>query len=116
MRNSRRSGGQKLKTRLSFLVLLAFCPTFLSAQDASLTLFRDGTVLVRRAIPQAPGGGGRGAPAPVGTADFRPILKAEMRALDADLATAIGKTSDRMTKAHLEDARDQIKRMLEGEK
>ena len=64
------------------------------------------------AAPQQ-GGGGRGAQAPVGTADFRPILKSEMRALDADLASAIGRTSDRMTKAHLEDARDQIKKMLE---
>ncbi len=64
--------------------------------------------------PQAPGG--RGAAAPVGTADFRPILKAEMRALDADLATAIGKTSDRMSKAHLQDARDQIKKMLDDTK
>ena len=60
------------------------------------------------------GGGGRGGgAAPVSTADFRPILKSEMRALDADLAAAIGKTSDRMSKAHLEDARDQIKKMLE---
>ena len=62
-----------------------------------------------------PGQGGRGAAAPVGTADLRPILKAEMRALDADLATAIGKTSDRMSKAHLEDARDQIRKMLDPE-
>ena len=61
-----------------------------------------------------PGGaGGRGGGAPAGTADFRPILKAEMRALDADLATAVAKTSDRMTKAHLEDARDQIRKMLD---
>ena len=60
------------------------------------------------------GGGGRGAgAAPVGTADFRPILKSEMRALDADLATATAKTRDRMSKAHLEDARDQIKAMLD---
>ena len=59
-------------------------------------------------------GGGRGAgAAPVSTADFRPILKSEMRALDADLATAIAKTSDRMSKAHLEDARDQIRKMLD---
>lgn len=62
-----------------------------------------------------PGQGGRGAAAPVGTADLRPILKAEMRALDADLTTAIGKTSDRMSKAHLEDARDQIRKMLDPE-
>ncbi len=58
-------------------------------------------------------GGGRGAGAPAGSADFRPILKAEMRSLDADLATAVAKTSDRMTKAHLEDARDQIRKMLD---
>jgi hypothetical protein len=64
------------------------------------------------AAPQAPGGA-RGAPAPVTTADFRPILKSEMRALDADLAAAIAKTSDRMSKAHLEDARDQIVTMLD---
>ncbi len=68
------------------------------------------------AAAAAPAGGGRGAgAAPVGTADFRPILKSEMRALDADLATAIGRTSDRMSKAHLEDARDQIRKMLDPE-
>ncbi len=64
------------------------------------------------AAAQAPGGA-RGAPAPVSTADFRPILKSEMRALDADLATAIAKTTDRMSKAHLEDARDLIATMLD---
>jgi hypothetical protein len=36
-----------------------------------------------------------------------------MRALDADLVLAIAKTSDRMSKAHLEDARDQIANMLD---
>jgi hypothetical protein len=64
------------------------------------------------AAPQAPAGG-RGAVAPVTTADVRPILKSEMRALDADLATAIAKTGDRMSKAHLEDARDLIANMLD---
>jgi hypothetical protein len=57
-------------------------------------------------------GAGRGA-APANPAEFRAILKSEMRALDADLAAAIGKTSDRMSKAHLEDARDVIKQMLD---
>ena len=66
------------------------------------------------AAAQGPGGG-RGQTAPVGTADFRPILKAEMRALDAELAAAIAKTTDRMSKAHLEDARDQIRKMLDTE-
>jgi hypothetical protein len=64
------------------------------------------------ATPQAPTGA-RGAPAPVTTADFRPILKSEMRALDADLVAAIARTRDRMSKAHLEDARDQIAKMLD---
>jgi hypothetical protein len=58
------------------------------------------------------GGGGFGQQAPVCTADFRPILKAEMRALYA----AIGRSSDTMTRAHLQDARDQIKKMLSTEK
>lgn len=42
----------------------------------------------------------------------KPILKAELKALDAQLAAAAGKTSERMTKAHLEDARDQIGEIL----
>jgi hypothetical protein len=36
-----------------------------------------------------------------------------MRALDGELVTAIAKTGDRMSKAHLEDARDLIARMLD---
>jgi hypothetical protein len=47
------------------------------------------------------------------TDDVRPILKDEMRILDRELATAIGHTSDRMTRAHLADTRDQIKQMLD---
>lgn len=58
-------------------------------------------------------GGGRGGAAPASAVEVRAILKSEMRALDADLASAIGKTSDRMSKAHLEDARDVIKKMLD---
>ncbi len=66
------------------------------------------------AAPVIPGGlGGRGGAAPVSTSDFRPILKAEMRTLDTDLAAAIAKTTDRMSRAHLEDSRDQIKKMLD---
>ncbi|MDQ6611588.1 MAG: zinc-dependent metalloprotease [Gemmatimonadota bacterium] len=47
------------------------------------------------------------------TDDVRPILKDEMRMLDKDLASAIGRTGDRMSRAHLQDTRDQIKRMLD---
>ncbi|MEO7998416.1 MAG: zinc-dependent metalloprotease [Gemmatimonadaceae bacterium] len=49
----------------------------------------------------------------VSTDDIRPILKDEMRVLDRDLAAAIGRTTDRMTRAHLQDTRDQIKQMLD---
>lgn len=69
--------------------------------------------------PPTPAAGGQGGapagfgPAPVSPADIRAILKSEMRALDAQLASAIGRTSDRMSRAHLEDARDQIKTMLD---
>ncbi len=50
---------------------------------------------------------------PVSTADARPLIKAEMRDLDRELTAAIGRTSDRASRAHLQDARDQIRQMLE---
>ena len=59
-------------------------------------------------LAQLFGGGG-----PTSTRDFRPLLKDEMRTLDRELATAIGTTSDRASRAHLSDARDQIKAMLD---
>jgi len=36
-----------------------------------------------------------------------------MRILDRELAAAIPRTGDRATRAHLQDARDQIKEMLD---
>jgi hypothetical protein len=48
----------------------------------------------------------------VSTRDFRPMLKDEMRTLDRELASAIGRSRDRVSRAHLSDARDQIKEML----
>jgi len=70
------------------------------------------------ASPQAPGsGGGRGTgAAPVGTAHFRPLLKADMHAHDASLVTAMANPSDRMSKAHLENARHQIEKWLDTDK
>ncbi len=59
-------------------------------------------------LAQLFGGGG-----PAGTRDFRPLLKDEMRTLDRELSVAIGKTSDRASRAHLTDVRDQIKAMLD---
>ncbi|MCC6241616.1 MAG: zinc-dependent metalloprotease [Gemmatimonadaceae bacterium] len=59
-----------------------------------------------QAIAQLLGGG------IVSTRDFRPLLKDEMRTLDRELASAIGRSRDRVSRAHLSDARDQIKAML----
>ena len=49
------------------------------------------------------------------TSDIKAVFRAELRALDAQLASAIGRTSDRTTRAHLEDARAQIKKTLDPE-
>jgi len=62
------------------------------------------------AIAQLLGGG------ILNTRDFRPMLKDEVRTLDRELAAAIGRTSDRASRAHLQDSRDQIKAMLDPTK
>jgi hypothetical protein len=50
----------------------------------------------------------------VGTpADLRAIVRAELRELERALATGAAKTSDRMTRAHYEDARLEIRRALD---
>ena len=81
---------------------------YLDAMEAKI----NPPVATAAAAPAGGGRGGRGGGA-AGTGDFRAIVKSEMRLLDAQLAAAMGKTSDRMTKAHLEDARDKIKGMLD---
>jgi hypothetical protein len=43
------------------------------------------------------------------------LIKDEMRTLDRELAAAIGRTNDRTTRAHLQDARDEIARMLKND-
>ena len=53
--------------------------------------------------------------APASTRDFRPLLKDEMLTLDRELAAAVGRTTDRTSRAHLQDARDQIRKMLDVE-
>ncbi len=50
---------------------------------------------------------------PVNLGDFRGLAKDEMRQLDGELSAAIGRTKDRTTRVHLQDARDQIKKMLD---
>ncbi len=45
--------------------------------------------------------------------DARALYRGELRALDRALTAAIPKTSDRTTRLHLQDARDQIARILD---
>ena len=52
---------------------------------------------------------GRTAP----TDDTRGLVRSELRAVDAAARRAIIKTADRATRAHLEDVRDQIARILD---
>jgi len=56
---------------------------------------------------------GGGGPSARAQADYRGLLRAEMNDLSRQLATATARTSDRTTRAHLDDARDQIRKMLD---
>lgn len=46
------------------------------------------------------------------TSDIRSMFRAELRSVDAGARSALGRTSDRATRAHLQDVRDQIDRIL----
>ncbi len=56
---------------------------------------------------------GLAGPSARALADFRGLLRAEMNDLSRELGSASGRTSDRVTRAHLDDARDQIRKMLD---
>jgi hypothetical protein len=47
------------------------------------------------------------------SADEKPLYRAELRSLNASVAAALAKTTDRESKAHLEGVRDQIARILD---
>jgi hypothetical protein len=47
------------------------------------------------------------------TDDQRPFVRGELRALNADVAKAMVRTTDRATRMHLEDVRDQIAKILD---
>ncbi|HMV46286.1 MAG TPA: zinc-dependent metalloprotease [Blastocatellia bacterium] len=49
----------------------------------------------------------------VTSGDERPMYRAELRALNASVGTALARTTDRATKAHLEGVRDQIAKILD---
>jgi len=45
--------------------------------------------------------------------ESRPLARNEVRALDTAVRTALMRTTDRTTRAHLQDVRDQIARILD---
>jgi hypothetical protein len=47
------------------------------------------------------------------TDDYRALIKAELRDLSAAIGTASARATDRQTRAHLADARDQIAKSLD---
>jgi hypothetical protein len=47
------------------------------------------------------------------TDDQRPMFRGELRSLAADAATALTRTTDRDTRLHLEDVRDQVAKILD---
>jgi hypothetical protein len=47
------------------------------------------------------------------TNDERPMFRGELRTIAADAATALGRTTDRDTRLHLEDVRDQVAKILD---
>jgi hypothetical protein len=47
------------------------------------------------------------------TSHIRAVFRAEIRALDNDLRVAQGKAADAVTRAHIEDARDRIAKILD---
>ena len=47
------------------------------------------------------------------SADEKSLYRAELRSLNASIAAALAKTTDRQSKAHLEGARDQIAKILD---
>jgi hypothetical protein len=60
------------------------------------------------------GGGAGGAAGPArATSDVQAIFRADLRELDREIQGALAKTTDRDTRAHLEDARERIRKALE---
>ena len=48
------------------------------------------------------------------TDDSRALFRGELRAVDAEIKVVLPRTTDRMTRLHLEDVRDQIAKALGG--
>jgi hypothetical protein len=60
------------------------------------------------------GGGGRGGAAapPSNTGEIKAMLRGELKVLDAEIASALKRSPDVVTKRHLEDARHQISEIV----
>jgi hypothetical protein len=58
-------------------------------------------------------GGGRGPARQPSSGDEKPLYRAELRALNTSITTALAKTTDHETKAHLEAAKDEIAKILD---
>ncbi|WP_298544493.1 zinc-dependent metalloprotease [uncultured Aquimarina sp.] len=52
----------------------------------------------------------------VSQSDIRPIVRAELKNLQRDIRNAIGRTADRMTRYHLQDATERISLILDPKK
>jgi Met-zincin/Domain of unknown function (DUF5117)/Domain of unknown function (DUF5118) len=65
------------------------------------------------AAPAGEGGGRGGGRGPQTSGDEKPLYRAELRTLSASITTALAKTTDHETKAHLEAAKDEIARILD---
>ena len=48
----------------------------------------------------------------VSQSDIRPVVRAELKALQRDINRAIGRTSDRMSRYHLQDVDERIELIL----
>src|SRR5690606_10880446 len=71
--------------------------------------------MTRKISPPSPSAAaaafGQSAPQP-GSSDVRALARGELMTLDDQLRTAIGRTSDRVTRLHLQDLRKEIERVL----
>jgi len=52
----------------------------------------------------------------VSQSDIRPIVRAELRNLQRDVRNAVGRSSDRMTRYHLQDVIERISLVLDPKK
>jgi hypothetical protein len=77
-------------------------------QRAHIDLMNDRLNRPPAAMPSIPG-----LAIPSGTDDIRPFYRGELKALSASVTGAIPRATDRATRLHLEDIKDQIAKVLD---